>query len=300
MEKRNIYITGANGFIGKSLINFFSNIDEVNVIGISHSSSNYVLDNIVYSDYKNIEWMRKVLKSKSILIHTAACIPKKQISNLTNELFETNTSIDRFIVKSFLNFVDKFIYFSSISVYGYGHHDLINITEESSLYTLDDYSKSKLYGERLIHTYYKNKEFILRLSSPYGIGKSNIGILEDMIYKAIKNKDIEIYGNGVRTQDYVYISDICKVVYNIVMNNTKTGIYNLATGNSCKISELAKIIISVYKSSSKLLSIDKEESTSVHIQNKKICTEMNVNFVNIKEGIQHMYYSSMADRGKYK
>ncbi len=294
MKKINIYVTGANGFIGKSLIEYLNKIEKYNIVGISHAENNSFSNNIIYSDYKNIEWLKSILVKNSILIHTAAHIPKAQNECLDKEVFDINVNIDRFIASAFLEFVESVMYFSSISVYGYGYIDLIKVTEKSSINAFDYYSKSKIFGENIIQKYYKNKEYILRLSSPYGKNKKNKGILETITYNAINGYDIEIYRNGDRTQDYVYISDICKVVSIIINNKPENGVYNLASGNSCKMSNLVKTIVEIFKSNSQIINIDKEESPSVCINNTKICKEMNVSFLDIKTGI----YNLMKTKGE--
>lgn len=294
MKKTNVYVTGANGFIGKSLINYLNETDEYNVAGISHSENNNALNNVIYSDYKDMQWLKDNLKKNSIIIHTAAHIPNSYEEYLSREIFDINTNIDKFIVNTFLDFADKFIYFSSISIYGYGHKDLVDITEESSINVFNYYSRSKLFGENLVRKYYKNKEYILRLSSPYGLGKNNTGVIEKIIYNAVRNNDIEIYRDGNRTQDYIYIYDICKVIYTIINYKPKSGIYNLSSGNSCSMSELVETIIDIFKSNSNVIRLNKEESSSVSINNRKICKEMNVNFVDIKTGINNL----MKSKGK--
>lgn len=294
MKKKNVYVTGANGFIGKSLINYLNETNEYNVVGISHSENNNVLNNVIYSDYKDMQWLKNNLKKDSIIIHTAARVPDSYEEYFSREIFTINTNIDKFIVNTFLDFVDKFIYFSSISIYGYGHKDLVDITEESSINIFNYYSMSKLFGENLVRKYYKNKEYILRLSSPYGLGKNRKGIIEKIIYNAVRNRDIEIYREGNRTQDYIYIYDICKVIYTIINYKPKNGIYNLSSGNSCSVLELVETIIDIFKSNSNVIRINKEESSSVSINNWKICEEMNINFVNIKTGINTL----MKSKGK--
>lgn len=289
MKKINIYVTGANGFIGKYLINYFKKFDKYKVLGVSHSNKNYFLNDIIYTDYKDIKWLENILRKSSILIHTAAYIPKEKGNYSNKETFHINSNIDKFITNAFLGFADKVIYFSSVAIYGYSYKDIINITEQSPVNILDYYSKSKLFGERVIRENYRNKEYILRLSSPYGIGKNNIGILEKTIYSAINNEQIEIYGSGNRTQDYIYISDICKVIHIIIDTKIENGVYNLASGMPCNMSQLIKIIIDTFKSNSNVLIINKNETPSISIDNAKICKKMNIEFLSVKEGIYDIY-----------
>lgn len=289
MTKVNVYVTGANGFIGKSLINYFDKVQEYNVIGISHSSKNYIDNGTIYSDYRDYKWLRDNVKEESMLIHSAAYIPKKHEHYLSKEVFDINSHIDRFIVDTFNDFVQKIIYISSISVYGNGYKELINITEESQISTFDYYSKSKLFGEELVHNNFHGKEFILRMSSPYGSGKNNISILEKTIIKAIGNENIEIYGKGNRTQDFVYISNICDVIYKFIKFNRCSGVYNLASGSSRTMLELTKIIIDIFKSNSQIIEINRQEAPSVFINNNKICKELNVSFLDLRNGIEKMY-----------
>lgn len=289
MNKLDLYITGASGFIGNCLIKHFKKYDNINVIGISFLKKNLKTKEIIYTDYKDIRWLRaNILNENSIVIHTAAYIPKVSKDFFQRLTLDKNTQINKFICEAFLNKVSKIIYFSSISVYGYGYKNLINVIEDSPLLIKDYYAQSKIEGEKYFLERYNKSVYILRLSSPYGKYEGRKNILESMINKAINGESIHIYGEGNRTQDFIHIDDICNVIYKLINNNISTGIYNLASGYPCTMAHLAEVIINSTNSKSKIQYVDKEERDFVEINNDKLKTETAIKFISLEIGIKRM------------
>jgi len=297
MFKKNVFVTGASGFIGSNLIKYLKYNTNINVKGIS-LGCNMEINRILYTDYNDVKWLKKKIENMNnvIVIHTAAHIPKSNKEYMSSKTLDINKKINDFITEVFNEIpVEKFIYFSSISVYGYGYKDLIGVTEDSELLIENSYAESKLYGEEKTLNNFNNC-YILRLSAPYGHNKKRKSVLENMIEQALRDEEIAIYGEGNRTQDYIYIYDIWRVIYKLIHENIKVGVYNLASGHSCKMIDLAKTILNVLNSRSQIKFINKRESSSVSIRNDKLAKFLNMQFINIEEGLKRMYSSNYIKR----
>ena len=66
--------------------------------------------------------------------------------------------------------------------------------------------------------------------------------------KLNENKSPIIFGNGKQTRDFIHVDDVVRAFYYALkFKKTKFAVFNLATGKSTSINELAKIFLSVTK-----------------------------------------------------
>lgn len=291
----NVYITGATGFIGNSLLKALSKKKQYNVKGIC-LGTNQTKDDIIYTDYKDTHWLQNCITTdNNIIIHCAAYIPTRYDNFFDKETLRINNRINHFLCDVFSGMdVSQLFYFSSIAVYGYGYKDLNNVSENDPLFIIDYYAESKQAGEKQIANSFNNS-YILRLSSPYGENKKRKSILEKTIDSAIKGENINIFGEGRRTQDFIYINDICEVIDRLISQKNEYGIYNLASGHACSMIDLANTAIKVFKSSSQIIRIEKEENNFVSVNNNKLKSLTSVEFDDISRGLQKLYENKYGE-----
>ena len=107
---------------------------------------------------------------------------------------------------------------------------------------LSPYSASKLACEAFCTTYQQSFDVnitILRLSNVYGphsIHKNSV--IAKFIKQCIDKKDLEIYGDGLQTRDFIYIDDVAKAI----LDCGNASFINVASGKSISIINLAEII----------------------------------------------------------
>ena len=73
------------------------------------------------------------------------------------------------------------------------------------------------------------------------------------IEKALKNKQIIIYGDGKQTRDFIYVKDVVSANILAATNEKVNGVFNVASGKAITINEIAKIIIEELQSKSKII-----------------------------------------------
>ena len=94
---------------------------------------------------------------------------------------------------------------------------------------------------------------IFRFFNTYGSNQSNDFVVSIFIENALKNKDINIYGDGSQTRTFCYIDDNIEATTNILLNknfNNKT--INIGNDKIYSVKELADMIINLTDSSSKI------------------------------------------------
>ncbi len=215
-------VIGANGFLGGAIVNKLidSNIEVFAVYNTNYNKIN----------------------SKAVLISSDNFLQSSHnpdsifyvVGNYTNshiELLEINDTLYQYSKK----FKDtKFIYISSTNVYGL--HDL-PITEQSAFNNPSNYALSKIAGEYIVQSIQNYS--IARLTYIYGSGITNNSFLPQIIKSAKELGKIQLFGEGERKQDYLFIDDavdFCIKISEIKENKIFLG----ATGTSTTNKEIAE------------------------------------------------------------
>ncbi|XID91097.1 NAD-dependent epimerase/dehydratase family protein [Paenibacillaceae bacterium WGS1546] len=264
---KTIYITGCNGFIGSRLLRYFSVMPDYEVYGITRGK-NFVENKMIYCDYKDEQFLKQIIKENCYVIHAAAAIPDTTNDNIQIELI--NTQLAKFLINIFKSKnVIKFFNLSGINVYGYGQRELVNVKEDADIVLSNFYAKAKYISEILLSANF-NLNYNLRISSPYGRGKKTKTILELLIDKIINDEEIEIYGEGERKQDFIWVEDVSRIIHELIINNVAPGDYNLCSGSSLSIREIILLLEILTGHKANIVSIQKPEYYSVSVSNENI------------------------------
>ena len=156
---------------------------------------------------------------------------------LSSDYIEDNVKRLKFIIS---NTRSKLIYASSVAIYG----DLSEVPHSPSekLNIINTYSKSKFECEKLV---LQAGGVVARLSNIYGPGMSKKNIISDIL-KQIKVKEIDSINiiDGSPIRDMIHISDVTSCLLSMTKIQ-KEGIYNIATGTSISMKDLALMILKV-------------------------------------------------------
>ena len=72
------------------------------------------------------------------------------------------------------------------------------------------------------------------------------------------NKPLQIFGNGMQIRDFVSVNDVVNSIYHSIENG-KNQTYNIASGNSITIKQLAKLLINLSKKDIKIVHNDEKK-----------------------------------------
>lgn len=122
------------------------------------------------------------------------------------------------------------------------------------------YDEGKRVAETLFINYHRQNNVrikIARIFNTYGpsMHPNDGRVVSNFIVQALNNKDITIFGNGKQTRSFQYVDDLVNGLISL-MNNTSdsfTGPVNIGNPGEFTILELAKIIIEMTNSKSKLI-----------------------------------------------
>ena len=297
-----ILVTGGLGFIGKNLVDYLLKKKNQVIIFDNFSNSREEAKNtfenkgikIIKGDITNFNEVTGATKNVDVVVHLAAKISVEESIKNPLETFHVNVKGTKNILEACKkNNIKKIIVASSAAVYGESPSGG-KLDERSNKKPISPYGESKMIMEEEIERFLsKNPDIdciILRFFSIFGIGQSSeyAGVITKFVEKISKNKPIEIFGDGTQTRDFVSIFDAVNSIYNAIENGKK-GIYNIASGRSISIKELAKLMI---KFSGKNLKIEylppkkgeiKFSKADISLANKEIKYESKTKLEDIKK-----------------
>lgn len=119
------------------------------------------------------------------------------------------------------------------------------------------YDEGKRCAETMMMDYHRQygvKIKIVRIFNTYGpLMLPNDGrVVSNFIIQALKNQDITIYGEGKQTRSFCYVDDLIEGFVRMMASDL-TGPVNLGNPSERTILDLAKLIISMTNSNSKLI-----------------------------------------------
>ncbi|MBU0667085.1 MAG: UDP-glucuronic acid decarboxylase family protein [Nanoarchaeota archaeon] len=119
------------------------------------------------------------------------------------------------------------------------------------------YDESKRFGEALLMAYLRSKNAdikIVRIFNTYGprLRPGDGRVISNFITQALTGKPITIYGDGNQTRSFCYVSDLVKGLV-FMMNSRFVGPKNLGNPEEYTVLELAKTILKLTGSESKII-----------------------------------------------
>lgn len=122
------------------------------------------------------------------------------------------------------------------------------------------YDESKRFAEAITMAYHRVHNIdtkIVRIFNVYGPRmRINDGrVIPNFIYHALNNKPISIYGNGRQSRSFCYITDLIEGIYRLMLSSTNTPV-NLGNPNEFTILELARLLLKITSSKSKIVFTD--------------------------------------------
>lgn len=151
--------------------------------------------------------------------------------------------------------VKRVFYSSSSEVYG----EPVSLPQHEEITPLNSrlpYAVVKNVGEAFFKSYHQ--EFglpytIFRFFNTYGPGQSEDFVLPRFLKAALQNEDITIYGDGFQTRTFCYVDDNIDTTLSVLNSDSVNETLNVGSDAELTILDLAKKIISLTNSSSKII-----------------------------------------------
>jgi len=266
-------VTGGCGFIGSHLVEALINeehFDEVVVLDTLNKgrlqSIKYLVDigkvKLVEGDVRCRDIVDEAMKGVDYVFHTAA-IHIVQSSKSPEECIGINIQGSYNIFRSALSHgVKRVIFSSSSSVYGDPRK--LPMGEDDQLYPAEPYGAAKLYCEHLLeHLQKQGLNWVaLRYFNVYGERQAAHAYYTTVVIHFIKrimnNESPTIDGKGDQSMDFTHVSDVVRANIAAMKTEHANRPYNVGTGISTTIAQLADIIIKALGKNVKPIFRDRE------------------------------------------
>jgi len=254
-----ILVTGGAGFIGRHLVQALVDDGQVIIFDNLSNSSEELLRSVsgefsfVKGDITNYDQISSVVSGVDLVIHLAAMISVNDSIIHPEKTKRINVDGTENLLRACVeNNVKNFIAASSAAVYGDLQTPEISLDEESKTKPISTYGQSKLEMENLIKQFSIDNSLnsiILRLFNSYGEGQSSeyAGVISKFAENIRNHERLVIFGDGLQTRDFVSVVDIVNSIKLSVekISGKRGAIYNIASGKSITIHDLAKVMLSI-------------------------------------------------------
>jgi len=245
-----VLVTGGTGFIGRYLVEAllserWSVLILINKTLFFTKSKSRSLQ-VIQADINDYEKMSTLVSQVDFVCHLAAFIPPDhEDASVAGICVQNNALATLNLAQLAIKYgCSRFIMSSAGNCYVYSK-DLVS--EDAPLYPsarATYYLASKMLGELYVDHLRQAKglnSLILRISSPYGWGMPERSLISRYMKLASQGLPLEVWDGGITTYDYVYVSDVVKLILS-ALKSGDPGIYNVGSGCSCSILELAKTV----------------------------------------------------------
>ena len=266
-KTKSVLVTGGAGFIGSHIVNRLISsgysvrvLDDLSTGKLSNIAVHVKTGKVdfVEGNVRDASTIKTVVKDVDASIHLAAITSVPFSVENPNDTFETNvTGTLNMLTSCATEGVSKLILVSSCAVYG--NPKSLPVDEQHPANPISPYAKSKLAAEKFCLGFHQKsliKSVVLRLFNVYG-PRQNVddysGVITRFVDRCNQRLPLIIYGDGAQTRDFINVQDVVEAVLKSLENNAAEGeIFNIGSGISTSVHELAKTVLEITQSGSEI------------------------------------------------
>lgn len=267
----NALITGGAGFIGSHLVDellsrghkvaALDNLSTGRMSNVNHLEKNPNFE-LVIGTILNDSLLDKLTERCDVIFHLAAAVGVELIVKEPLESLTTNIKGSEIVLDMAYRYHKKILITSTSEIYGKNVNGPLKENDDrilgSPLKTRWSYSTAKAVDEMLAYIYWKEKSvpsIIVRLFNTVGPRQTgSYGmVMPRFISQALKNEPITVYGTGKQSRCFIHCKDVVGALIKLIEEPKAVGkVFNIGSQEEITIEQLAKEIIKLTKSQSKL------------------------------------------------
>ncbi len=247
-----VLVTGGAGFLGSHLVRALEQ-KEMDVVVLDDLSTGF-MENLsgtgakfIRGTVENADIVRKSADGCDVIFHLAALVSVPMSQKYPEKCLSINVGGTKNILASAEKLgIRKIVFISSASVYG--SQPNLPQRESDAVIPESPYAETKLLSEKLCSEWSERtggNAISIRLFNGFGPRQradSQYGaVIPRFLAAAMNGKNIEIFGDGEQTRDFIFINDIVSALM-FLMEKDFSGIVNLARGEKISINQLAELV----------------------------------------------------------
>ena len=261
ISNKKILILGGSGFIGKSLVNYFSKKNIITATYYSNKNRSTSV-NWIKIDLTNIKDVKKIFKNKYDVVINCAAVTAGAKSMIESpfDFITANAVMNSNIIREVtINKVGHFIFLSCTVMYHNSSKYLKELDFDYKKQFHKNYegiANTKLYFENICNFFSKissTKFSVVRHSNIYGpfdkFNSSKSHFMAALITKVCNNENkLIIWGNGKEKRDFLYVDDFVQGIDNLITKQkNKFSLYNMSYGKSFSVKKIVNKVIKLSK-----------------------------------------------------
>lgn len=251
-------ILGGLGFIGKNLFIALREAGFDTTIIANHvneqddfiTANNVAKDKVIKGSILDFDFLVNHILGFDLVFSMAGI--SGAADSVKDPFYDLNTNLRGHlnILEACRKFNSKalLVFPSSRLVYGkpeYNPVDEKHPAKPESVYAIHKLTVEHYY--QLYHRIHQLNSIVFRISNPYGpyqtYGSKHHGVLNLLIHNALKNKQIEVYGDGLQKRDFIYVDDLCSLFIKSMGNPLLYGkTFNVGYGKGISVLDAAILV----------------------------------------------------------
>lgn len=185
-------------------------------------------------------------ESPNILVHSASLVMDRLSMDIPLDFIDVNVRGSQILINASSNAksLEQIIFISSRSAVGEVPSATSLMVEDSAFRPINPYGATKAAAEGLFYSHHHNTKIplkICRMQPMYGPRGRDDMFVKRILNSIITGEEIQKYGTGEATRDWLYISDAIDGVFAILEFDVPFEIFNIGIGKSTSTNRLIEL-----------------------------------------------------------
>lgn len=247
-----VLVLGATGFIGRALVQALAN-SGTPVIAVSRSqldhSANHIIEPVQLSTATERDLLDLVARSRAVVHLATTSTPGTSTARPLNEI-DTNLRLTATLLQAMQSQPAVELLYMSSGGSLYTQSNDVPARETALVRPRSYHGAAKLAAEAFISAWcdqFGGRATILRPSNVYGPGqpeRPGFGIIPATFGKILRDEELQIWGDGSTSRDYIYIDDLVRLCTSVLARPMQEGasVVNACSGESTSLDTLLDTI----------------------------------------------------------
>ena len=260
ISDRVVLVTGGAGFVGSHIAEALAPDNTVRVLdNLSDGTRSNVPEeaSVIEGDVRDQATVDEAMADADLCFHEAGMVSVDRSIEAPEECHAVNASATVSLLEAARRADARLVFASSVAIYG--QPTSVPISESDPKEPTSPYGIDKLASDHYVRAYadlYDLPTVALRYLNIYGPRQSAGdygGVISIFLDRAQRGEPLVIDGDGSQTRDFVHVSDIVDANLRAATTDATGESFNIGTGSSVSIRELAELVVEVTGSDSEIV-----------------------------------------------